>query len=218
MIVRSSNFLKRTILSMGLIALLALGTQFVEAITLTAESTEKVVIDEALRGTVCVETTNDCKEIVAGIGYVYPRGAPPEFNPRDPRTETRVALFIFDNQIHRAAGYGPQFERVNCRNVEVDFPPKGDQPGGRRTVEQCDERPIPGAEEGANTIVRPDGTENPVRESAYEIRYGADSSIKDLTFILWRENMPRESAPRYKLTTVEKRVKHVEWRPGSSAF
>lgn len=210
--------MKRVIIFVGIALFLGLGARFVGALSLTAETTERVVIDEALRGTVCDAATGDCKEIVAGIGYVYPKGAPPGFNPRDPRTEIRVALFVFNGQIHRAAGYGPQLERVNCRMMEVNFPPKGDDPGGRRTVEQCDERPIPGAEEGANTIVQPDGTEEPVRESAYEIRYAPGNSIQDLTFILWKDNMPRESAPRYKLATVEKRAKNVEWRPGGSTF
>lgn len=142
-----------------------------DAVTLTKEATEKVIIPKAYRITVEDSQDGSIDEMVVGHADIYPKSTPDT-------VAARLAIFVHEDVLYRSTGFGAVFEQVNCREETVTDPPE--KGGQERQVTVCDNGGVIG-ENGGGSIVNPDGTEvNDV--FTYSIRYDVAGNLNDLVF------------------------------------
>jgi len=173
-----------------------------DAVTLTKEATEKVIIPKAYR--IAVEDSEDgsIDEMVIGYADIYPKSTPDT-------VAAQLAIFVHEDILYRSTGFGAVFEQVNCREETFTDPPE--KGGQERQVTVCDNGRVIG-ENGGGSIVNADGTEmNDI--FTYSIGYDGNGNLNDLAFT-FRKDGATEGGRVLRLKEVLKVVEEpIEWRP-----
>ena len=182
----------------GLFILIGLFSLFlVAAVTLTKDSTEKVIIKKSYRVLVEDSVAGEESEMVFGHADIYAKDG-------DGSPAARLAIFVHEGVLYRSTGFSPDYEQFNCHEVTVTDPPE--KGGDTRREMSCESGRVLG-ERGGGSIVHADGNEeNDVFQ--YVIGLEDNGDLNNLEFKFNHEDRVLTLKQVIKVVDEE-----IEWRP-----